>query len=143
MQRPRYHCSAAIITIPTVLPMTDHDTARFPEHHIIVSTDNIEQVRRTLPDDQQSQIKLRCLVWRMPIGVDTWLEPCGSTLTYWPDTQRGALCHDGDPDGSSWGTWRGGELHLDDGLAVDVHGRVLHVWLGSGSVETHNHETGI
>lgn len=110
--------------------MTDHDTARFPEHHIIVSTDNIEQVRRTLPDDQQSQIKLGCLVWRMPIGVDDWSEPCGITMTFWPSDRRGALHHDGSLDGSEWGVWHRDELWLDEGIAVDMSGRVLRVIFG-------------
>ena len=110
--------------------MTDHDTARFPDHHVIVTGNNIEQVRRTLPEDQRGLIRVGCVTWRMPEDVDTWAEPMGATLTYWPEDARGALHEDGSLDGSQWGVWHGGELWLQDGYAVDVTGRILRIILG-------------
>lgn len=119
--------------------MMDDQAPWLPDHHVIVTPDNLDAVRSRLPDDQREAITVGCITWRMPDDVDTWAEPCGTTLTYWPETRRGALHHDGDLGGSSWGTWRGGELLLDDGLAVDVTGRILHVWL-TPSTEEHDHE---
>jgi len=114
-------------------------TSWLPDHRTIVTADNIDTVRSRLPEDQREAIAVGCIMWRVPHDVDTWLEPCGSTLSYWPNG-RGAVHHDGDLTGSSWGTWSNGELLLDDGIAVDVTGRILHVWLGSISVATHDHE---
>lgn len=116
----------------------DDQTSWLPDHHVIVTPDNIDAVRSTLPQDQREEITVGCFTWRCPIDVDTWLESCGSTLSYWPRTQRGALYHDGDLDGSSWGEWRGGKLMLDEGLTADVTGHILHVWLGSTSSETYD-----
>jgi hypothetical protein len=123
--------------------MMDEHTAWLPPHRTIVTGDNIDAMRRIMPEDQREAITVGCMIWRCPSDVDTWTEPCGSTLSYWPDTQRGALHHDGDLDGSLWGTWRDGELHLDDGIAVDATSRILHVLLGSASVAMQNHEPDI
>lgn len=107
----------------------------FPHHGTIVKVDNLDAVRSRLPADQREMIVAGCVTWRMPDDVDTWSEPCGSTLSYWPQDSRGALCHDGDLNGSAWGTWRDGELLLDDGLAVDVHGCINRVWLSSAETD--------
>jgi len=119
--------------------MIEDAIPRFPDHRTIVTADNIDAVRARLPEDQRHAIAVGCIMWRVPHDVDTWLEPCGSTLTYWPD-RRGAVHHDGEVGRSAWGTWHRGELLLDDGLAVDVTGRILHVRLGSTSIETHDRE---
>jgi len=113
--------------------MMDDQGSWLPAHRTIVTTDNIDAVRPMLPQDQREEIAVGCMMWRCPPDVNTWAEPCGSTLSYWPDRDRGALHHDGDLAGSSWGTWRGGELMLEDGIAVDVTARVVRVWLGSTS----------
>ncbi len=110
--------------------MIEDDTARFPDHHLVVTAENIDAVRSTLPDDQQSLIEPGCLVWRMPPGVDEWAEPMGVTMTYWPQDRRGALHHDGSLDGSEWGVWHHDELWIDEGFAVDATGRVLRVIFG-------------
>lgn len=94
--------------------MTDDiDTSRFPAHRIVVNDNNIDTVKSTLPDDQSDLIRPGCLMWRMPPDVDTWMEPMGVTLTYWPENGRGALHEDGSLDGSDWGTWHGAELWLN------------------------------
>ncbi len=108
----------------------DIATSRFPAHRTVVTERNIDTVRSILPDDQRALIRIGCLTWRMPPDVDTWVEPCGVTMTYWPEGARGALHCDGTADGSEWGTWRGDELWLDDGFAADVNGRILRVILG-------------
>lgn len=124
--------------------MTDDiDTSRFPAHQIVINDDNIDAVKSTLPDDQQSLIEPGCLVWRMPPGVDEWAEPMGVTMTYWPQDRRGALHYDGTADGSEWGTWHGIELWLDEGIAADVNGRILRVTLSEqppGHIDTPQHD---
>ena len=111
--------------------MTDDNAEpRFPSHRLVIDNDNIEHARSIMPDDQRSLVRAGCQIWRMPPEVDKWVEPMGVTLSFWPDTQRGALHLDGSLDGSSWGMWHAGELWLDDGIAVDVHGRTLRIVLG-------------
>jgi len=64
--------------------MIEDPISWLPDHRAIVTVDNLDAIRLTLPEDQREVVTVGCSTWRCPSDVDTWAEPFGSTLSYWP-----------------------------------------------------------
>jgi hypothetical protein len=90
---------------------------------IMVTPDNLEKIRGTLPIDQRDDLKIGCIVTHWDPGEVEINGPDGQwngegiTTTIWPDEDRGAWCYGGN---SFWGDVNGTVLNGDDGDLFDL-----------------------
>lgn len=85
----------------------------------VVTAENLEAVRESLPPDQGTELVPGCITWRFPLERTAGY----GTITVW-ENGRAAVCHNAN---SLWGDWHEGtrRVALDSGGECDDEGRTL------------------